>query len=295
MVNKTVQTFVFSHRNVLYGKNVNIYKTKGSRCEYFKYKRSYHLVKNYKKVKNVSPRQRSRSRDRVTGGNEFGRCFICFEDFLSETEGKLMCPNINKQCSGKVHEDCFALLENPDYKDIIQKACPYCRATPDGPQNLTEVLRQQHTNTVNPINPTPPRRDPYLSLMSDIKIIQKAREAARLKAERLSKFSNMGSSTGVTGVTGVTRVTPATRVTRTVAASRVPGTSGHVPSTYGPIPAASGRVPAASAAKSRTTRREAKSPPLSVFVDYVNRPGPGVFARRREEAEAARSNLRVSN
>lgn len=58
MVNKTVQTFVYSHKKSLYGKNVNIYKTKGSRCEYFKHKKSYHLVKNYKKVKSVKKKNK---------------------------------------------------------------------------------------------------------------------------------------------------------------------------------------------------------------------------------------------
>jgi hypothetical protein len=53
MANKTVHTFVYSHKKSLYGKNVNIYKTKGSRCEYFKYKGFYNLVKNYKQIKNI--------------------------------------------------------------------------------------------------------------------------------------------------------------------------------------------------------------------------------------------------
>jgi hypothetical protein len=131
MANKAVQTFVFSHRKILYDKSVNIYKTKGSRCEYFKYKKSYHLVKNYKKVKNV------KSVKTRGGGSDFGNC-VCGDDITSEDDGIPACPSISKKCSLKVCSlECLKIIHKR-YTNT-QRKCLQCKQ----PAELQDIIKIQ--------------------------------------------------------------------------------------------------------------------------------------------------------
>lgn len=117
MLKERSNTYFFTRRKILYGSSVNIYKKKGSLCEYFKYKKRYHLLKNYKTVR-ILKRSSSGGGNCRSGGGEHGDCVVCLQE-LSKN-GIYVCPP--NSCSANVcSKECREALRRYSNK------CPQCR------------------------------------------------------------------------------------------------------------------------------------------------------------------------